>query len=246
MRALVVSKWVVVLALLSAVPAAACDTPGFEAPVTVKADLPGFGIIHEMQGRYRFQCGSLRLDFRADDPEYPSDVTVIANQKDHKIYIVVEASRSYFEQSYSEKHLDDLHDLVAPFKSVFADDKKRQRLGERHLANGKCIEYAFQSSEGKGSACLIDGDSDRPVRIQAELVDGSRIEQNVGPYSSKSFEAALFAKPIGYRKEDESVQGLFSTFLTSPKTPSKREHQGHSGMLPTLENHRGMTAGEID
>src|SRR5262249_1193983 len=152
-------------------------------------------------------------DFRAEDPEYPSDVSVIANVSQEKMYVVSHASKSYFQQALTPATKGQLHELVVPFSQIFSDPSKRKALAEKEIRGEKCREYSFVSKEGQGMVCLSNKNPDRPLRLSAKLEDGSLLTQEMGPYQHKEIPSSHFQVPTGYKMEEYNIHELFTLFL---------------------------------
>ena len=185
----------------------------FSAPVSMQADFRELNLTHELKGTYQSDCANFRFDFFAEDEAYPTDVSVIVNVGQKKIFVVSHRSKSYFTQPWNEKKLENIHQLIVPFQNIFSDSNKRKYLGEKKILETWCKEYAFATESGVGKVCLDKSHEDWPLRIEAKLSDGSFLKQKIGPYKKETFSLQTFNLPDGYKKEDYSVAELFDLFL---------------------------------
>lgn len=209
-------KFVAMLSLvISMAGAAAMAEPcqSFSAPVSMKAEFKDLQITHELKGTYQSDCRNIRFDFFAEDPDYPTDVSVIVNATEKKLFVISHQSKSYFTQPWDEKKLKDIHEVILPFQKIFSDSKKRKFVGEKKIAGTNCKVFSFVTPQGQGKVCLDKEHEDWPLEIEAALEDGSTLKQSIGPYKKENISAKVFGLPDGYKKEDYSVSELFSLFL---------------------------------
>lgn len=185
----------------------------FSAPVSMKAEFKDLNLTHELKGTYESDCKNFRFDFFADDDAYPTNVSVIVNAQQKKLIVVSHSSKSYFIQPWNEKKLENIHQVIVPFQSIFSNTKKRKYLGEKVAQGTPCKEYAFTTPDGEGKVCLDKTHEDWPLSIEAELSDGSFLRQTIGPYKKETVSMQRFSLPDGYKKEDYSVSELFELFL---------------------------------